>query len=108
MAKKTAEQIMETKVDTEAAADAIVNAADAVVKSEAPIKAPAVPNVAANVNKLVEEVNKRGGVKMKIVAGTEEVRNVNQQDKSINTGGPANHSNQVKLKVDSVKMNLGV
>ena len=108
MAKKTAEQIMETKVDTAAAADAIVNSADAVVAAEAPIKAPAVPNVAANVNKLVEEVNKRGGVKMRVVAGTEEVRNVNQQDKSINTGGPANHNNQVKLPVSSVKMNLGV
>ena len=107
MAKK-AEQIMDTKVNTVESADALVNAADAVVKTEAPIKAPAVPNVQANVNKLVDEVNKRGGVKMKIVAGTEEVRNVNQQDKSINTGGPADHSNQVRLKIDSVKMNLGV
>lgn len=107
MAKKAA-QIMYTKVTTAESADALVNAADAVVKTEAPIKAPAVPNVQANVNKLVDEVNKRGGVKMKIVAGTEEVRNVNQMDKSINTGGPADHSNQVRLKVNTVKMNLGV
>ena len=108
--KKRAEDITagNIKIDSNEAATEVVAMADAMAPvDEAQIKAPPAPNVKGdNIRQLADEAF-RGGIKFQIRAGTEEVRNVNAKDKTINTGGAALHSNQVHLQVKSVKVNVG-
>ena len=85
-------------------ADALLAAADAIAPmDDAMVKAAPAATVKGDIDKLKTDAM-RGKIKMRIAEGTMEVRPVNAKDTTINTGGKANHSNQVTLKIDLGKV----
>lgn len=98
--KVSAEKVMNSgSIKDSSQADAMVAGADALVEVTPVSPKNKEATLSADENNLRKEAF-RGNIKMSIVKGTEEVRNVNAGPKSINTGGPANHTNVVKLKLD--------
>lgn len=96
----SAEKVLDSgNIKDSAQADAMVAGADAIIEVQPKLAENKEATMSADVDNLRKEAS-RGNIKMKITKGTEEVRNVNAGPKGINTGGPANHNNVVKLKLD--------
>jgi len=80
-------------------ADNIMKSADVVADmGVAPVKA-VVPTVAANTAALAADLQKRGGVPMRVVEGTEVIRSTNNSHVNIGDG----KSEVIRLKIDLEK-----
>lgn len=100
---------MAKKIDVTTAspkdADALLRSADAIAPMDSSmVKAAPKPTLSGeNIGDLKSQAL-RGKIPMEVRVGTEEVRQVNAGASNVNTGGQANHSNQITLKLDFLKI----
>lgn len=103
--KKNIMNSIEEGISGEASADALFSQADVLASpASVPSTKIPIPTLDAEAAKKVTDMALRGNIPMRIVQGTEVLKNINSRNPNINQGGVANHTNQVYLKLDLASM----
>lgn len=106
--KQTVDQVMSAKINSDAAADGLMAAADAVVTTSAPAKPMAAPTIKADLAALAADAQVRGGIKLEVRAGTAVVRNVNASNTGISTGSAETLGKKHTLNLNSMKVTMNL